>query len=125
MSELVIVGAGTEVQNQNPGERFYKVGNGIYAGDYIRVTQTRMDEDLDGDGVPDQANYKTTATLVDVDNVPLVRPNGTPYAVKSGVDSVKIDALITGAEEEDALKALWLDATIHQVLRLKAYLDMG
>lgn len=121
MSELLYTPV--QVEGLKESERVFRIESGANAGLFIKVTQTRNDQDLDDDGVPDQINIKTSSCVCDENGQP-VSIAGQPVVTPARVDSILTSALADGLVDLMTERANFTDASIFRALRQRtAYLS--
>ncbi|WP_346839829.1 hypothetical protein [Microbulbifer sp. SAOS-129_SWC] len=124
MSEITYTDATATVANLGPGQTAYQIANGTFAGTLVRVEIVRTtDEDIDGDGVPDQLNLKVTGAVVDDQNTPQQTAAGKDMVGPSKVESMLLAALAEGTEDLDMFKADIADQCVQRMVRLATQLQ--
>ena len=100
-------------------ERAFEITNGPSEGDIVKVTLTKGEQDIDGDGVPDQINLKISGCLIDSQGVELTNSDGSKIAVPAKVESLMTSSLAEGLVDLNQHRSDMTDAAIHRVLRQK------
>lgn len=101
-------------------DRVFEIDSGKHTGKVIKVTLTRQEQDINGDGVPDQLNVKVIAALVDKATGEPVTIAGHAIETPGKVDSVRMAAISEGEIDVLSWMADLVDAAIFRVLRKEA-----
>ncbi|MCX2780429.1 hypothetical protein [Microbulbifer thermotolerans] len=111
------------VTGLQPGQLAFQIDSGQFAGELIRIEIVRTaDEDIDGDGVPDQLNLKVSGAVIDESNNIKTTPGGAPMKVPGKVESMLLSALAEGTENLEIFKADIADQCVQRMLRLATQL---
>lgn len=121
MSELIYTALTTEqCPWKEEADRVFEIDTGTHAGKVIKVRLTRHEQDINGDGVPDQLNVKVVATLVEKTTGVPVTVAGHAIETPGKVDSVRMAAIAEGEIDVISWMADLVDAAIFRVLRKQA-----
>lgn len=124
MSELLYEDAMADVNNTEVGHYVVRLLNTAFAGQLVRVTLFRSEQDFNNDGTPDQVNIKVTGYVVDTENAVLSTPGGRPMQTEGEVHSLTLNSLSEGTTDVAAFQAKCINLCVHGMVRMATNLQM-
>ena len=122
--EITYDDATAQVANLQPGQVAFQITSGTFSGALVRVQILRTaDEDLDGDGTPDQLNLKVSGAVIDASNNVQQTSGGKPMEVPGKVASMLLAALAEGTEDLAVFQADQARACVYRMINLATALQ--
>ncbi|WP_299947550.1 hypothetical protein [uncultured Microbulbifer sp.] len=118
MNNTTYENANVDVTGLLEAQVAFRITNGQFVDELIRVQVTRMEEDVNNDGKVDQLNLKVQGAVIHPDNTVKVTAGGRTMECPARVESILVSAIADNTVDVLVRQAEVTDECVYRMLNL-------